>query len=322
MEIRINNQPIDITLEGERTVNEVVAGVKRWLHDSQFTVTDVTVDDEQLPLDDSESHQNRHRDISGVDRIEFQALSREEVAASSLATLRDYFAFLQESITSGDQEEYQSLKQEYPEVREALQRHLPDALPERESSEGRQDGAQHRNGTQKVDGAQAADGSVSAEQPGVDQLLEAGDELPEGAFRERLLPSLEQAKNLAEARLREVVAPQEELENTASVIERMLPQVSDVSVMLQTGQQSEAMSIVARFVELVSKVTRLLSTEQQESCARQVEELNGILQELVEAFQSQDTVLIGDLLEYETVPRIQEILSTALGKNVTSESEE
>jgi hypothetical protein len=53
-----------------------------------------------------------------------------------------------------------------------------------------------------------------------------------------------------------------------------------------------------------------------------VEELNGILQELVEAFQSQDTVLIGDLLEYETVPRIQEILSTALGKNVTSGSEE
>jgi hypothetical protein len=82
------------------------------------------------------------------------------------------------------------------------------------------------------------------------------------------------------------------------------------------------MNIVARFVELVSKVTRLLSSEQQESCARQVEELNGILQELVEAFQSQDTVLIGDLLEYETVPRIQEILSTALGKNVTSGSEE
>ncbi len=41
------------------------------------------------------------------------------------------------------------------------------------------------------------------------------------------------------------------------------------------------------------------------------EELNSNLKELIEAFKTNDSVLIGDLLEYEIAPRIEMLIALA-----------
>ena len=41
-------------------------------------------------------------------------------------------------------------------------------------------------------------------------------------------------------------------------------------------------------------------------------ELNKVLKELLEAFKLKDSVLIGDLMEYEMAPRLEELKNFAL----------
>jgi hypothetical protein len=83
-------------------------------------------------------------------------------------------------------------------------------------------------------------------------------------------------------------------------------------VLLATGRDRQAMEAVVRFSELCQRLLALLGSlgvpavggrEPAEFFAG----LNGVLQELIAAFQARDTVLIGDLLEYEIAPRLRQL---------------
>jgi hypothetical protein len=72
------------------------------------------------------------------------------------------------------------------------------------------------------------------------------------------------------------------------------------------------MEAVVRFSELCQRLLGLLGRLGVPAVGGQApreffEALNRVLQELVSAFQARDTVLIGDLLEYEVAPRLRQL---------------
>jgi len=66
-----------------------------------------------------------------------------------------------------------------------------------------------------------------------------------------------------------------------------------------------------RFSELSQSLVRLVASifpdNSNEDLEAFYEELNGVLSELLEAFDAKDSVLIGDLMEYEIAPRLERL---------------
>lgn len=119
-----------------------------------------------------------------------------------------------------------------------------------------------------------------------------------------------------------------EARKTIAALRSLVPGLNNVSVLLQTGRDREAMDTVIRFTEESQTLLRLLSglqsTGKLDPAAAVIGEttveqffpdLNRVLTELIEAFEVKDSVLIGDLLEYEVTPRLEglERLTEALG---------
>jgi hypothetical protein len=84
--------------------------------------------------------------------------------------------------------------------------------------------------------------------------------------------------------------------------------LKEVSLLLQTGRDKPAMEIVISFADNVQSLMDILPfLAPDPERARLLAELTPVLRELVAAFDSRDTVLIGDLLEYEIAPRMERI---------------
>ena len=111
-----------------------------------------------------------------------------------------------------------------------------------------------------------------------------------------------------QARLEEAEHPGDALASRVGLLRGCLGELKEVSVLLQTGRDKPAMEIVIRFTDVVQSLMDLLPFLPPDAeRARILVELTPILRELVAAFGSRDSVLIGDLLEYEVAPRMEKI---------------
>ena len=80
-------------------------------------------------------------------------------------------------------------------------------------------------------------------------------------------------------------------------------EMEQVALLLQTGKDAEAMQYIITCTEYILKALRLLVlAPKSEDIKSFRDELNSVLLELKEAFTVKDSVLIGDLMEYEIRP--------------------
>ncbi len=269
VELLVNSQPIELTIEDENTLGEVISGVRTWLAESRLFVTDIHVDEREIPLEVPHSWQERGLD--DVDQIKIEAHPQWQVDLALLDTAVE-------------------------ELRDA------------ESASHLESGAQSRV-LDTVRFLRHLDLGM------VEERLEEKRDLR----REDIIA----AGTILRSRRQEIADPWNEALNTAPLIEKTLPEVEEVAVLLQTGRDSEAMSVLIRFVELVSRLLRLFGhltysrehdpgekiSSEGASLPEVTDKLNTTLRELLEAFANQDSVLIGDLLEYEVTGQVRELLT-------------
>jgi hypothetical protein len=92
-------------------------------------------------------------------------------------------------------------------------------------------------------------------------------------------------------------------------VARQLPGLAEVAVQLQTGRDREAMATVAGICDAVQRLLPLLSFLPRDGeRERLIVDLNATLRDLAAALEAKDTVLIGDLAEYEVAPRLARLL--------------
>jgi len=292
LKILVNDEPIQFTLEGEKNLGEVVSQIERWLFENRLTLSGLKVDGDELPLyapDRWKAHP-----LEAVEKVQVTASTYREMKLSTLQTMLQYIMLLHNGIEARRDADLGELLAEYTYIRESLVT-LLGSVP---------------------DGQHALP---------LDDMLERSG-LIEGTLRDEtqrgpLLAHLKDLQLLVIDRMKEVTQPEQEAASTARLLDGSIPEISDVSVLLQTGKDRDAMAAVVRFTELLSKLIRIvpyLSEIDSELVGRSVEgrslgeitsELNGFLQELVDAFSAHDSVLIGDLLEYEIAPRIKSVVT-------------
>ncbi|MFP4618190.1 MAG: hypothetical protein ACLFMZ_05045 [Spirochaetaceae bacterium] len=284
MEIKINNDPINFTLENEKNLGDIIAGIEKWLGNSGYLVSSIERDGIPVVMDyDGEW---KETSLDDIDLLEITILTGPEQYVTNLHTVYQYISILQRSIASGNGDSLNNLREEHQFVVENL-----DALL---GSPGY--GA-------KLGSLLSASGASDGElKPQVQQLL---------TF----------CKNLSiilTGRIKEATEPFEELKNAAKGLSELVPQLMEVPVLLQTGKDKTAMGYVIEFTEYSDKLIRINHILKEQGIldisgiivdGRRFDEFfrdfNDILRELLEAFDSQDSVLIGDLLEYEIAPRVE-----------------
>lgn len=126
-------------------------------------------------------------------------------------------------------------------------------------------------------------------------------------------------------RLAELDDPVESMRATERFFATLKPELMEVPVRMQTGRDAEAIKTMMVAVELMNKTVRILPGFFEEatggtpirigerSWSEYFAEFNDMLRELAGAFESKDGILIGDLAEYEIVPRLEALFGAALG---------
>jgi hypothetical protein len=118
-------------------------------------------------------------------------------------------------------------------------------------------------------------------------------------------------------RLAELRRPVAEMRAAAALFEARAAELADLPVLLQTGREDRAMKSVLYFIEIFNKVIRVIPELRRsgiDTASISVDgssmpdfygAFNGVLRELTDAFEHKDAVLIGDLAEYEVLPRMR-----------------
>ncbi len=283
MEILVNREPLDFTLEDEQSLGEVVDGLQAWLTAGQFTITSIDVNDTSYPIHNRNAWEQIK--VNGVRRLSVEALPRTSADQDAILAVDEYLSLLQEALTSADREALTDLLDELPHVRERIIAFFP----------------------------------ALADSAGESSVL-VTDQLDLGAVQEteriRLTTEITQLRSLLVARAREFAFPVREMAITLGQLSSASEELEQVPVQLQTGEGARAMKTVVSLTELLGRVFRL--TPLVESAENRgdldvvrirtfTQETSEVLAELAQAFEINDTVLVGDLLEYELAPRMRTV---------------
>lgn len=267
MNISINNQKSDITLENEKNLGEVLASIEQWLEEGGFSLSSISVNNERIEAENLDS-------VLGIPTAEISEL---QLSASSWAELLE------------------SALQETVEV--FLQ--LPGASnPE-------------RNTLISNWIASAAARLISERDPVLYTLVcTLGKDSASAADPSFVLRILEE-------RIEELTTPGNALQNMNESLELVAQRLEDLPLDLQTGKDQRAAETLNLFTTIAEKILRIVPvltlhgykiascTINDMSFESFMNELADTLKELLAAYEKQDTILVGDLSEYELAPRLR-----------------
>ncbi len=282
MEIKIDKEPINYSLDNETTLGEVVHGIEDWLDNAGMLIGAMRIDDKELPVQEREQWQSLP--LESITELDVETVMLYEAIYEELQIVRLYVQNLSEAVLANDTHKIRELKNDFSIVGDYLEKLL------------------RTNNTDRIEG-----------------LLEKEDE----QARKTVIQFLDSIRLLINERIREIEEPREELQRLTALLEKTNNDLREVSLLLQTGKDKEAMDLVITFTELSQKLLRILQLGNQlqviDSASLTVNgtdingfytELNSFFTELQEAFESKDSVLIGDIFEYEVAPRIDNLLAT------------
>ena len=90
-------------------------------------------------------------------------------------------------------------------------------------------------------------------------------------------------------------------------LSRLIPAVQECAGHYQSGQINDGSNLLLNIVEGLSWVIKAAAGAQMQGV--EIEDINTKFNEIVQAFENEDYVLVGDLLEYEISPVLQGLLA-------------
>lgn len=283
MEIRLDGKPADITLENEKTVMELLAGIEQWLEGSGLVLSGLEIDGKSYGTLSLSSA--LRLPLEGLSLVNIKTSGWAELTLEALINLKNDL----ESFASASPEERNNYREGWESSYSAL------FLKENDR-----------------------DVYTAA--------LRALEEDPSLVSPD----SVERANTLIAERIREIENPRREMKAMLPLAEEVAGRLEDLPLDMQTGKDSRAAETMAVFSPLVEKIFRLMALfryfgadidnmearsvngPEQASLKDTVQAFSAALKETLTAFENKDTVLVGDLAEYELAPGLR-CIAAALG---------
>jgi len=121
---------------------------------------------------------------------------------------------------------------------------------------------------------------------------------------------------LTEERLGEFADPCGEINGAETLVKAIAGRMEELPLDIQTGKDARAAETIQHFSRIGEKLFRIFTIFKSEGLSSDsfviegvparlfMEEFNAVLGELSAAYKNQDTILVGDLAEYELAPRL------------------
>lgn len=296
MNIYINDQPLNFTLQGETVFSEVRREVMKWLAGESYVVENCTIDDTEVAPENLGEWDDTKLDSIGT--VTFQARPAAELNYERLQTVHQYLLLLKRGIETENTGVFSELAGEYPIIEKELNTIL--------NPQG-----------SKVQNSDVIFFTNQLEQAG---FFKGKIELKDALFNAASI--CDGFLSILQERMHEITNPGDELSSAVDSLASLIEPMNEIPVLLQTGKDREAMQTVVKFVEASQKMLRLYPVlkvtsdfdmnrklKSGETLEQFYSDINTILKELSEAFNAKDSVLIGDLLEYEISPRIENLIT-------------
>jgi hypothetical protein len=272
MEIRINGKKADITLENEKTIGDVMANLETWLASSGHRLSGISIDGKN----------NDNRPLVEIFSLQIETVKTLELSTTSLADL--YAATLLNLLE--DIKEFESLKIED-------KNNYFDSWKQR---------------------AQAL--FISEQMPDLFNFFV-------NLFMYGTMGA-ESVYAITEERLREVREPYPEFSKLKPLLDETCGRLLDLPLDIQTGKDARASQTIQIFSGVSEKILRILrqfdiqgflsrnasgaeTTDSEKQIIQMIENFGNIVKELLEAYERSDTVLVGDLAEYEASPMLKDL---------------
>jgi len=268
MEIRINGQVLDVSLENEKTVGEVLSGLENFIYGSGHILSGLNIDGQTISA--SQIEETFLKKINEVKIIDITTNPLSELTASSLITLLD------------DIRQFEGL-----------------------------------NFSEKSKFAENWKESSCA--------LFLNEEMAElytlciNTFENGVIDPKD-LLSITEERLREVKEPLKEFTILEPALNEICEKMIELPLDIQTGKDLKASQTIQFFTSITEKILRIfyqLDTQKYiltntDQLVSQIESFAEILKELLDAYARSDTVLVGDLAEYEVSVKVKELYTSIL----------
>jgi len=270
MNIFINDKPAEIALDTEKTLADVMAGIELWISPTGNRIHRICVDDREIANDDLA--EAFALDIKDIGKLDVFIKSWRELAAEALGILHETCGLFGEAAFDERGPVFEAWRGSA--AARFLQSDIPDIW-----------GLAIR--------AMSGEGLLSSE-----------------------------LASIIEERLREIADPWQEINDCGPQVEMVAARMEEFPLDMQTGKDRRAAETVQLFSQIGEKLFRVffiytsegLSIETfmigDQSARVFIEEFNAALRELSMAYESRDTVLAGDIAEYELAPRLLTFFAT------------
>ena len=269
MIISINNKPADITLNTEKTIGDVLSGLETWISQTGNRIQRVSLDNRDL-TDDALS-EVFDREIDGIKKLDIFVSSYRELAIEALVALHDTCIFYENAAFN----EREEIKADWEKC--AAARFLAADIPDIHAFASK---------TFCGEGLSASNFVI-----------------------------------MIEERLRELTDPFLEINNIETMLKNIIQRLEELPLDMQTGKDLRAAETLQIFSQMAEKLFRIMFIHKTEGVSFETktidslpvhtffDEFNSALTELSEAYENRDTVLAGDIAEYELAPRFLKFYS-------------
>ena len=268
MEVLINGKTLDITLENEKNIGQVIAGLEQWLSGCGHILTKLSIDGSDVPASQVEEAFNK--DIDSVTSLDIQTDVKSNLTSSALFTLLE------------DIKEYENLDYEKKNSFFENWKNKPHVT--------------------------YTSGQIPDLYSSCVKAFSRGEIAPENLY------------SITKERLNEVNNPLDEFKKIEPLLNEVCGSLVDLPLDIQTGKDFKAAQTIQFFAAVTEKILRIYDELNYQGCiainneqlTTSITQFNNLLRELMEAYERNDLVLVGDIAEYEASVKIKELYNIIL----------
>ena len=140
--------------------------------------------------------------------------------------------------------------------------------------------------------------------------------------------SCQTLRSITEERLREASDPVNEFSKIEPLVNETCVRLVDLPLDIQTGKDGRAAETIQIFSDITEKILRItkqlnlqgyLDHSDKKIFTQLIGDFSNVLRDLLDAYERHDSVLVGDLSEYEAAPKLQELFAEILKKSRNAE---
>jgi len=280
--ISIDGNIIEYTLEKEKNSYDIIESISLWLKKNFIIIKSIKIDEKEYNYDDKTLLSELN--IDSINKIDIFTLTVREYRFNQLLVIQNYFENLLFSVNNNNKDDVFKILKDYEKI--------------------------------KPDMEEVIDKIYKSENQGFIETVASKKDLTESDY-ENLKFFAENILFVIGERKREILNPETEIEKEKKYFDTLVPEIEIISVLLQTGKESEALEKIIKFVDFSKKLSRLLSYYNMGLGKIESEEIskyNKLLNDLKDALGRGDSVLIGDILEYELSPAIEQFFNIMLSE--------